>query len=248
MSSITLRAKIAKEAARLLVQRRESEFYQARLSAARKLCRGFVPQQDLPTSAEIRGEIQALARLSGKPTGHRSGEVFVDGELFGDSPADEELSAAADRLALFRAALVPLEHVRENPARHPEGDALYHSLQVFELAREASPHDEELLLAALLHDVGKAIDPLDHVAAGLAALDGAITERTAWLIENHLAARRLLDGALGVRAWRRLRRSDDYDALLLLARCDRAGRRPGGAAPDLDDALAYIETLSVENG
>src|SRR5208337_664337 len=47
------------------------------------------------------------------------------------------------------------------------------------------PHDEEFLLAALLHDVGKAIDPSGHVTAALQALEGAITKRTAWLIEPH---------------------------------------------------------------
>ena len=62
--------------------------------------------------------------------------------------------------------LLPLETVKQNPAYHPEGDALYHSLQVFDLARDALPYDEEFQLAALLHDVGKAIDPRDHVAAG----------------------------------------------------------------------------------
>ena len=41
----------------------------------------------------------------------------------------------------------------------PEGDALYHSLQVFALASDRLPYDEEFLTAALLHDVGKAINP-----------------------------------------------------------------------------------------
>ena len=54
-------------------------------------------------------------------------------------------------------------------------DALYHSLQVFELAREERPYDEEFLLAALLHDVGKAIDPHDHVATGVEALRGSLS-------------------------------------------------------------------------
>src|SRR5437773_10933198 len=62
-------------------------------------------------------------------------------------------------------------------------DVLYHLLQVFELARDERPWDEEFLLAALLHDVGKGIDPHDHVAAALQVLDGLITPRTAWLIE-----------------------------------------------------------------
>jgi HD superfamily phosphodiesterase len=62
--------------------------------------------------------------------------------------------------------------VKQNPVYHPEGDALYHSLQVFELARQQVPWDEEFLLAALLHDVGKAIDPADHVAAGDRGIGG----------------------------------------------------------------------------
>jgi hypothetical protein len=59
---------------------------------------------------------------------------------------------------VYEILLLPLENVKEAPRYHPEGDALYHILQVFELARSEPPYDEEFLLAALLHDVGKAID------------------------------------------------------------------------------------------
>lgn len=79
----------------------------------------------------------------------------------------ESLDEQIDQFDLFRLLLQPLERVKQDARYHPEGDALYHSLQVFELAREARAWDEELILAALLHDVGKAIDPADHVSAGL---------------------------------------------------------------------------------
>ena len=112
----------------------------------------------------------------------------------------ERLEDHIDRFTLFRILLEPLEGVKQSPKYHPEGDALYHSLQVFELARDERPYDEEFLLAALLHDVGKAIDPSDHVGAALEALEGSISERTAWLIEHHMEAQAYRDGTLGHRA------------------------------------------------
>ncbi len=155
-----------------------------------------------------------------------------------------ELIELPDRFQIYESLLLPLENVKQHPRFHPEGDALYHSLQVFELARDALPYDEEFLLAALLHDVGKAIDPDDHVAAGLEALQGFIDERTAWLIRFHMDAQRLRAGELGARAARRLRDNESFDELLLLAECDRAGRVPGGPAPELDEALDYLRALT----
>ena len=87
-------------------------------------------------------------------------------------PRSSGSKTSSIRYLLFRMLLEPLEGVKQSPKYHPEGDALYHSLQVFELAREERPYDEEFLLAALLHDVGKAIDPSDHVAAALQSLEG----------------------------------------------------------------------------
>ena len=80
-----------------------------------------------------------------------------------------------DRFHVYQMLLEPLEHVRENIERHPEGDVLYHSLQVFDLARQELPYDEEFLLAALLHDVGKGLDRREHIEAAVAALDGFVT-------------------------------------------------------------------------
>jgi hypothetical protein len=177
-------------------------------------------------------------------------EQFLAGE-YPDLDVNAAVAEAAeqvDRFQVYQALLLPLENVKQNLKWHPEGEALYHSLQVFDHARDALPYDEEFLLAALLHDVGKAIDPHDHVAAGLEALDGFITERTHWFIEHHMDAQQDLDGTLGARARRRLKESPDYDDLLTLARCDRAGRQPGAEAPELDEALDYIRELAVTFG
>jgi hypothetical protein len=143
--------------------------------------------------------------------------------------------------------LRPLEKVRQNPAWHPEGDALYHSLQVFELARDAIPYDEEFLLAAMLHDVGKAIDPHDHVVAALEALEGAITPRTAFLIAHHMDAHAIHDGTIGHRAKLRLEESPDYDDLLLLGELDRAGRQTGVQVSTIEEALDYVRSLEEES-
>jgi hypothetical protein len=145
---------------------------------------------------------------------------------------------------IFRLLLLPLEKVKQGAKHHPEGDALFHSLQVFELARSVRGYDEEFLLAALLHDVGKAIDSQDHVAAGLEALGGLVSERTLWLIEHHMEAHEYRAGTLGHRARRRLAESEDLEDLLLLSEIDQAGRVRGAVVPTVDEALAFIRGLS----
>ena len=153
-----------------------------------------------------------------------------------------------DRFQLYEALLLPLENVKQSPKYHPEGDALYHSLQVFNLACDALPYDEEFLLAALLHDVGKAIDPHDHVYAGLEALEGFITERTTWLIAHHMDGHALRDGTIGARARKRLQASPDFEELELLSRCDVDGRQQGVQVPEVEEALDYIRELAAACG
>jgi hypothetical protein len=168
-------------------------------------------------------------------------QTYPDLDLAESFPsADGEL----DRFQVYRMLLAPLAQVQQRKKTHPEGDVLYHTLQVFELAREELPYDEEFLLAALLHDIGKGIDPGAPLQAALNALRGYVTDRTAWFIENLPDARRLLDHSIGARARRRLHQHPDYEDLLVLARCDRRGRIPGGDAPSLDEALDEIRELS----
>lgn len=367
MNRSKLRRQITWEAARLMYNRQESEYYRAKMKAARLIGQGWVRPADLPSNAEIRDEIQSLARLfegasrvdnlremrlaalammqrlapfrprliGSTLTGHIRAGSDIDLHLFSDTTeavthvldhhgytytvekkqvrkhgeerifthihltdrfnfeltiyaadkahfvfkssitgkaierasiaeleqfldreypdldvpaALEESAAQVDRFQLYESLLLPLENVKQPLKYHPEGDALYHSLQVFDLARNELAYDEDFLLAALLHDVGKAIDPADHVGAALEALDGFISERTAWLIEHHMLTHKIADGSLGTRARRRLQESEHYDELVLLGECDRAGRVPGVVAPELEEALDYLRELETMFG
>jgi hypothetical protein len=367
MPNTKLRQAIALEAARLMYERVESEYYTAKRKAAKRLCRRGVKPEDLPSNAEIREQIQVFARIhegdsrtehlremrlealrlmrllrAFRPrligsvmTGHVRKGSDIDLHVFTDSAglithllesegfqfdverkqivkfeearvfthihvydrfnfeltvyaADkahyvfkssitgkpierasirelEELltrdypgidiehelqssSKVLDPYQLYRMLLLPLEEVQQSPRYHPEGDVLYHSLQVFELAREQRPYDEEFLLAALLHDVGKGIDPGDHVAAGLSALDGLITERTQFFIEHHMHAHEYRGGALGQELKTLLRASPDFEDLLLLSELDQKGRQQGVPVVTTDEALDYLKELERFNG
>jgi predicted HD phosphohydrolase len=124
---------------------------------------------------------------------------------------------------------------------------LFHLLQVFELARDERPYDVEFLQAALLHDIGKGVDPGDHVGAGLSLLEGLISERTAWLIAHHMDALQFKKGQLGARLRRELEASEHFDDLLLLRDLDNRGRVPGAAVGSVDEALDYLRELERAN-
>lgn len=173
-------------------------------------------------------------------------EDFLRAE-YPDSNLEDELAASEasiDRFQVYRSLLIPLETVMQDEHYHPEGDVLYHLLQCYVLAKEELPYDEEFQLAALLHDVGKGLDKHNHVEAGLDALEGHITERTAWLIEHHMDVHQIRDRTIGHRAFARLRESPDYEDLLRLGKCDRAGRVCGAIVPEVDDALDEIRELA----
>ncbi len=366
MANDKLRRQIALDAARLMYERVESEYYTAKRKAAKQLYRKGVKPEDLPSNAEIREQIQHFARIhegdrrienlrdmrlyalrlmrllrAFRPrligsvmTGHVRKGSDIDIHIFTDSaglvtdileneghqfdverkqvvkhqearvfthihiydrfnfeltvyPEDkahyvfkssvtgkaierasirelEELLVKeypginldgeahtvgkVDPYQLYRMLLLPMEDVKQSPQYHPEGDVLFHSLQVFELARDQRPYDEEFLLAALLHDVGKGLDPADHVAAGLAALDGVITDRTRYFIEHHMHAHDYQEGKLPAKFQRELEASPDFDELMLLRRLDDEGRVPGAPVGTVDEALDFLKELERENG
>ena len=95
MNRSKLRRQITWEAARLMYSRQESEYYRAKMKAARLIGQGWVKPADLPSNAEIRDEIQSLARL-------------YEGESRVDNLREMRLAALAmmQRLAPFRPRLI----------------------------------------------------------------------------------------------------------------------------------------------
>ncbi len=226
-----------------------NELYVAKRKAAAVLGHRIRPG-DLPSDEEVRDQLVSIWRGA---TGMGEGEVEGEPpEEQGDDIAEADAAVPAmaehiDRFAIYRLRLLPLESVKQNARLHPEGDALYHSLQVFELARDERPYDEEFLLAALLHDVGKAIDPSEHVGAGVESLRGAVTPRTLWLIEHHMDLLATRERPISGKLRRELEDSEWFDDLKLLRELDDAGRVPGQPVGTLDEALAYIKGLETES-
>ena len=241
MSHDPQRRQVIFEAARLLYARAESQYFRAKMRAAWRVYGAEFRQADLPSDREIREQILQFARADHRELLPESLGRLPDFPRLFD---EEDRAEGPDRFCVFAMLLQPLEKVKESLETHPEGDLLYHSLQVFTLARQELPYDEEFLLAALLHDVGKPIDPRDHAAASVDALEGFITARTAWLIAHHVEAQQLADRTLGARSRRRLQASENFEELMLLARCDREGRQVGVRVPDVEDALQYIRDLA----
>lgn len=130
--------------------------------------------------------------------------------------------------------LLDLDGVMQPARYHPEGDALFHSLQVFEHAR-AETRDRELWTAALLHDVGKSIDGRDHDKIGADLLEGLVSDRVIFLVHHHLDLLREPR-----RTRRRLHGTRELHELEMLRRWDLAGRRPQVTVPTPEAALAAI--------
>lgn len=136
--------------------------------------------------------------------------------------------------------LEDLEGVEQDPRHHPEGCALFHSIQVFERAL-VDRADPEMLAAALLHDIGKAVSGPDHAEIGAEMLSG-LSERTIWLVEHHL---HLLRWPKQTRAW--LSGSPRLRDLEELRRYDLAGRDPRARVRSPEEAVSIVlEALESE--
>jgi hypothetical protein len=139
-----------------------------------------------------------------------------------------------DVFSLLVSLLRDLSGVRQSPRYHPEGDALFHSLQVFGLARRASA-DPVLWAAALFHDVGKAIDGPLHDEVGADLLDGLLCPRAVWLVRHHLD---LLKEPRAAR--RRYRGTPPLRDLEKLRHWDLGGRDPRARVVSLEEAIEQL--------
>ena len=136
--------------------------------------------------------------------------------------------------------LLSLDGVIQSPIYHPESDALFHTLQVFELAYQES-NEPELLLAALFHDVGKAVDSKLHSEIGAEMVSVILTERVVWLIKHHL------DLMISPRKTkRRLANTLQLRDLVKLRAWDIGGRSPIASVRSPNEALALIINALTE--
>lgn len=216
---------------------------------------GSLARLDWPKMNQVRVTVYDPAsaerkRISGKAT---SSLEEVEEALKAQAPgADLEaelvgLDPRSDRFATYSLLLGLLEDVEQSTSAHPEGDALFHSLQVFDLAVLERPCDEEFLSAALLHDVGKSVEGTDHTTHGLELLDGLITRRTRWLIEFLPSGQELAAGRLPAKAKATLERHENFEDLMLLVELDRRGRQPGARTSALEEAVDYLRCLDDES-
>jgi predicted HD phosphohydrolase len=110
-------------------------------------------------------------------------------QLMTEGPPGEPTLASL--LELLRAAGETEEPNEEIPGL----TILHHGLQCAALLRESDPHDPELQVAGLLHDVGHLLDsgPGEaHATVGAAYLRPVFGDRVATLVDDHVRAKRYL--------------------------------------------------------
>ncbi len=82
-------------------------------------------------------------------------------------------------------ALGYLKQLKEDDGSHPFlVDRFEHSLQSASRA-ERDGADEEMVVAALLHDIGDMIAPLDHAAASATILRPFVSDAAHWVVAKH---------------------------------------------------------------
>jgi hypothetical protein len=159
--------------------------------------------------------------------------------LTAENPVD-----APHSLAMAFQLLPLLSGVRINPQDHPEGDLFYHSLQVYQLGLDYAPYDAEFLEACLFHDLGYLQNYRYPQQGSVQLLKLIASEKTLFLIEELPEAHQYLKNGT-IRDG--LRKSQDFEELIELAKLDRKGRQPGADVPELEEVEAYLNAFEDEN-
>lgn len=116
--------------------------------------------------------------------------------------------------------------ITQKVENHPEGDVLTHSLQTLSHAFRESK-DTDLILASMLHDVGKKENILMHAKIGAKWLEGIVGPKTVWLVRNHLRIVNYLDGSMNkLSKCLTLANHPWLPELIQLRRWDNKGRNP----------------------
>ena len=120
--------------------------------------------------------------------------------------------------------LFKLADVTQKEEYHPEIYVLQHTYQVFKWAiRETD--DIDLILAALLHDVGKSVSKLNHVKEGVKLIESFSSMKTVWLVENHMRIWTYILGEMkALKKCIDLANHPWLPELIQLARWDKKGR------------------------
>jgi len=130
-----------------------------------------------------------------------------------------------EHLNFFFDAIEKTRGVMQQPLFHPEGDVFNHSLQSLHLALRETK-DIDLIFAAMLHDVGKMIEGYGHEQHSIDILGDIISEKTRWLILNHMKVWYFLLGDM--KKWGKVRslvKNQWLPDLVHLARIDKMARR-----------------------
>jgi len=88
-----------------------------------------------------------------------------------------------------------LSGIEQSEKWHPEGDTFQHTLQVVNWALKESD-DIDLVLAALLHDVGKFKDTIGHDQWGADMIEDYVSHETLWLVKNHMRVCWYIEGKM----------------------------------------------------
>ena len=140
-----------------------------------------------------------------------------------------------------------LQFVEQSEKHHPEGNVLNHTLQVVRHAFRES-QSFELILAALFHDIGKVKDKLLHHEIGADWLCGLCSDKTIWLVRNHMRIHKYLNGETKkLSKCSKLVNHPWFKDLVMLSRWDAMGRDVGKRVVyDSDQICQRLVSLTLK--